>query len=58
MRFFDYGRNYGIVYDVEAQPICWFSGMTWANYTDNFMTGRTTGVRPTVTPTSSVWLTV
>lgn len=42
----DYGRNYGIVYDVEA----WtdmapsFSGETWAGNADNYMTGRTVGV--------------
>ncbi|AUU90193.1 phosphoporin PhoE [Enterobacteriaceae bacterium ENNIH3] len=42
----DYGRNYGIVYDVESYTDVApsFSGMTWANYSDNFMTGRTTGV--------------
>lgn len=42
----DYGRNYGIVYDVESYTDMApsFSGMTWANYADNFMTGRTTGV--------------
>lgn len=42
----DYGRNYGIVYDVEGltDMAPSFSGMTWANYSDNFMTGRTTGV--------------
>jgi predicted porin len=44
MRFIDYGRNYGIVYDVESAPICWFFLGDLANYTDNFMTGRTTGV--------------
>ncbi|MDU6922902.1 porin [Franconibacter helveticus 513] len=42
----DYGRNYGIVYDVESltDMAPSYSGMTWANYSDNFMTGRTTGV--------------
>ena len=42
----DYGRNYGIVYDVESYTDVApsYSGMTWANYADNFMTGRTTGV--------------
>ncbi|WP_435954369.1 porin [Dryocola sp. BD626] len=42
----DYGRNYGIVYDVDSYTDMApsFSGMTWANYSDNFMTGRTTGV--------------
>ncbi|WP_317980907.1 MULTISPECIES: porin [Tenebrionibacter/Tenebrionicola group] len=42
----DYGRNYGIVYDVESwtdmSPS--FSGETWAGSTDNYMTNRTTGV--------------
>ncbi|BET80455.1 Outer membrane protein C [Edwardsiella anguillarum] len=41
----DYGRNYGVVYDVEAWtdvlPV--FGGDTYT-YTDNFMTGRTNGV--------------
>ena len=41
----DYGRNYGVVYDVEAWtdvlPV--FGGDTYAN-SDNFMTGRTNGV--------------
>jgi outer membrane pore protein F len=43
----DYGRNYGIVYDVgsytDMAPS--FSGMTWAgNHVDNFMTSRSTGL--------------
>lgn len=42
---FDYGRNYGVVYDVEAWtdmlPV--FGGDSYTN-TDNFMTGRTNGV--------------
>ncbi|WP_277752962.1 porin [Jejubacter calystegiae] len=42
----DYGRNYGIVYDVEAwtdmSPS--FSGETWAGSTDTYMTNRTVGV--------------
>ncbi|QFH72043.1 porin OmpC [Enterobacter sp. E76] len=42
---FDYGRNYGIVYDVEAWtdmlPV--FGGDTYT-YTDNFMVGRANGV--------------
>ena len=41
----DYGRNYGVVYDVEAWtdvlPV--FGGDTYSN-SDNFMTGRTNGV--------------
>ncbi|XEH70958.1 porin OmpC [Edwardsiella tarda] len=42
---FDYGRNYGVVYDVEAWtdvlPV--FGGDSYTN-TDNFMTSRTNGV--------------
>nr|WP_282958734.1 porin [Enterobacter roggenkampii] len=42
---FDYGRNYGVVYDVEAWtdmlPV--FGGDSY-NWTDNFMVGRTNGV--------------
>ncbi|UCQ12993.1 porin OmpC [Edwardsiella tarda] len=41
----DYGRNYGVVYDVEAWtdvlPV--FGGDSYT-YTDNFMNGRTNGV--------------
>ena len=43
----DYGRNYGIVYDVESYTDMApsFSGMTWGgNYVDNFMTSRSTGL--------------
>ncbi|PWW10173.1 porin [Mangrovibacter plantisponsor] len=42
----DYGRNYGIVYDVDSYTDMApsFSGMTWANYADNYMTSRATGV--------------
>jgi len=42
-----YGRNYGIVYDVESYTDMApsFSGETWGGaYVDNFMTSRTTGV--------------
>ena len=42
---FDYGRNYGVVYDVEAWtdmlPV--WGGDSYT-YTDNFMNGRTNGV--------------
>ncbi|WP_044173437.1 porin OmpC [Phytobacter massiliensis] len=42
---FDYGRNYGVVYDVEAWtdmlPV--FGGDSYT-YTDNYMTGRTNNV--------------
>ncbi|SFR01060.1 MULTISPECIES: porin OmpC [unclassified Enterobacter] len=42
---FDYGRNYGVVYDVEAWtdmlPVFGGDSYTW---TDNFMVGRASGV--------------
>ncbi|HKN03673.1 MAG TPA: porin OmpC [Buttiauxella sp.] len=42
---FDYGRNYGVVYDIEAWtdmlPVFGGDSYTW---TDNFMTGRANGV--------------
>ncbi|MCK7053322.1 porin OmpC [Enterobacter roggenkampii] len=42
---FDYGRNYGVVYDVEAWtdmlPVFGGDSYTW---TDNFMTGRANGL--------------
>lgn len=42
---FDYGRNYGVVYDVESwtDMLPEFGGDTYTN-TDNFMTQRATGV--------------
>ncbi|WP_337264021.1 MULTISPECIES: porin OmpC [unclassified Serratia (in: enterobacteria)] len=42
---FDYGRNYGVVYDVEGwtDMLPEFGGDTYTN-TDNFMTQRATGV--------------
>lgn len=42
---FDYGRNYGVVYDVESwtDMLPEFGGDTYTN-TDNFMTGRANGV--------------
>ncbi|HCB1522687.1 TPA: porin OmpC [Citrobacter braakii] len=42
---FDYGRNYGVVYDVEAwtDMLPEFGGDTYAQ-TDVYMTGRTNGV--------------
>ena len=41
----DYGRNYGVVYDVEAwtDMLPEFGGDTYTS-TDNFMTGRANGV--------------
>ena len=41
----DYGRNYGVIYDVEAwtDMLPEFGGDSYTN-TDNFMTGRTNGV--------------
>lgn len=42
---FDYGRNYGVVYDVESwtDMLPEFGGDTYTT-TDNFMVGRTNGV--------------
>ena len=42
---FDYGRNYGAIYDVEAATdmLVEWGGDGW-NYTDNYMPGRTNGV--------------
>lgn len=42
---FDYGRNYGVVYDVEGwtDMLPEFGGDTYTN-SDNFMTGRSTGL--------------
>ncbi|KAA0264884.1 porin OmpC [Hafnia alvei] len=41
----DYGRNYGVIYDVEAwtDMLPEFGGDSYTN-SDNFMTGRTNGV--------------
>ncbi|MET6677855.1 porin OmpC [Citrobacter amalonaticus] len=42
---FDYGRNYGVMYDVEGwtDMLPEFGGDSWTR-SDNFMTGRTNGV--------------
>ncbi|MGP3593006.1 porin OmpF [Vagococcus sp. WN89Y] len=43
----DYGRNYGVIYDVESYTDMapYFSGETWGGaYTDNFMTSRAGGL--------------
>ncbi|MFZ3619632.1 porin [Leclercia barmai] len=42
---FDYGRNYGVAYDAGAYTdmLVEWGGDSWV-HTDNFMTGRTTGV--------------
>lgn len=42
---FDYGRNYGVAYDAAAYTdmLVEWGGDSWAS-TDNYMTGRTTGV--------------
>lgn len=42
---FDYGRNYGVVYDVEAYTdmLPEYGGDTWSQ-TDNYMTARSTGL--------------
>ncbi len=53
---FDYGRNLGALYDVEAWTDMFpeFGGDSSAQ-TDNFMTSAPAAWRPTATPTSSVW---
>lgn len=54
---FDYGRNYGVVYDVEAwtDMLPEFGGDTYTQ-TDVYMTGRTNGVALTVIMVSLVRL--
>lgn len=50
----DYGRNYGVVYDIESwtDMLPEFGGDTYTQ-TDVYMTGRTNGVASTVTTISS-----
>ncbi len=40
----DYGRNYGVVYDIESGPICCRNSAAIPTQTDVYMTGRTNGV--------------
>lgn len=42
----DYGRNYGVLYDVERYTDIapYFSGDTWTNASDNFMVSRGDGM--------------
>ena len=51
---FDYGRNYGVLYDVEGwtDMLPEFGGDSYT-YADNFMTGRANGNLPQLT--SMVW---
>ncbi len=53
---FDYGRNYGVLYDVEGwtDMLPEFGGDSYTK-ADNFMTAAPTVWQPTVTPTSMVW---
>ncbi|STU85203.1 outer membrane pore protein N, non-specific [Klebsiella pneumoniae subsp. pneumoniae] len=53
---FDYGRNYGALYDVEGwtDMLPEFGGDSYT-YADNFMAGAPTASQPTVTAISSVW---
>ncbi len=55
----DYGRNYGVVYDIESwtDMLPEFGGDTYTQ-TDVYMTGRPTAWQPTVTATSSASSTV
>ena len=56
---FDYGRNYGVVYDVTSwtDVLPEFGGDTYAVLTTS-CSSVVTALRPTVTRTSSVWLMV
>ncbi len=53
---FDYGRNYGVVYDAlgYTDMLPEFGGDT--AYSDDFFVGRVGGVATYRTPTSLVWL--
>ncbi|SQD05424.1 outer membrane protein F [Escherichia coli] len=53
---FDYGRNYGVVYDAlgYTDMLPEFGGDT--AYSDDFFVGRVAALLPIVTPTSLVWL--
>ena len=52
----DYGRNYGLIYDVlgYTDMLPFFGGDS--GYVDAFLSGRSTGVLTGVTKISSVWL--
>jgi outer membrane pore protein F len=54
---FDYGRNYGVAYDVAAYTdmLVEWGGDSWAS-ADNFMNGRTNGVATYRVTISSVKL--
>ncbi|STJ11581.1 outer membrane protein N (porin) [Escherichia coli] len=53
---FDYGRNYGVMYDIEGwtDMLPEFGGDSYTN-ADNFMTGRANGVATYRNTDSSVW---
>lgn len=55
---FDYGRNYGVVYDVTSGPTYCQNSVVIPTILITSCSSVVTVSRPTVTPTSSVWLTV
>lgn len=55
---FDYGRNYGVVYDVTSGPTYCQNSVATPTVLTTSCSSVVTASRPTVTPTSSVWLTV
>lgn len=54
---FDYGRNYGVVYDVTSGPTYCQNSVATLTVLTTSCSSVVTVSRPTVTLTSSVWLT-
>lgn len=54
---FDYGRNYGVVYDVTSGPTYCQNSVVTPTVLTTSCSSVVTASRPTVTLTSSVWLT-
>ncbi len=54
---FDYGRNYGVVYDVTSGPTYCQNSVATLTVLTTSCSSVVTASRPTVTLTSSVWLT-
>lgn len=54
---FDYGRNYGVVYDVTSGPTYCQNSVATPTVLTTSCSSVVTASRPTVTLTSSVWLT-
>ncbi len=55
---FDYGRNYGVVYDVTSGPTYCQNSVATLTALTTSCSSVVMATQPTVTPTSSVWLTV